>query len=266
MGRMNKYVPRRNFSVFDIGFSLKTKARMALGRKPRFTGAFPTRDMALNSLPVAARGAYDQDGLVEVNYTAMRRVAPWDYPVLYWLLKCSADHATLSVLDAGGHLGTKFSAFADHLPMDRINWSIWDLPTFIRTAKAWQAEGKIPGQITFLDDLSDSQPVEVLLASGLMQYVDLSLSEIVGKLPNRPRTILLNKVAVRAGETVVTLEQIGAAKVPYQIRNEGSWMAELGALGYEVVDDWDVPELRHRIDTHPWLGESQSKGYVLQSR
>jgi putative methyltransferase (TIGR04325 family) len=82
-------------------------------------------------------------------------------------------------------------------------------------------------------------------------------------LPARPRAILLNKVALRDGPEVVTLERIGPARVPYRMRDAAAFRREIDGLGYRQVAAWDIPELAHVIPTHPGLGPSRSCGFAL---
>jgi len=252
--------------VSALASGATARLRIAAGRPARFSGAFPSREVALASLSAEARGAYDRDDVAEVSYDAMTRVAPWDYPVLYWMNRCLAESGSqrLSLLDAGGHLGTKYTAFGDHLPLSQVDWHLWDLPAILRAARNWQGQGKIPAAINFVDDPAASGPVDLLLASGLLQYLDRPLAELIGEMAAPPRWILLNKVAVSDAGTVVTLEQIGPAQVPYQIRDADQWAHELEALGYTLRDSWTIPSLSHRIATHPWLPASQSRGYMLE--
>lgn len=244
--------------------ALAARTRLALGRPVRFAGAYPSRDAALASLPQSDRGAYDQDDVADVSYEAMTQIAPWDYPVMFWMSRFLDGTETLSLLDAGGHFGTKFTAFTSLLPADRLDWHVWDLPAILRAARAGQATGKIPAAIRFEDTPAAAGQVDLLLASGLMQYIDVPLASLIGDMAALPKWVILNKVAVRSGPSLVTLEQIGPARVPYQIRNETAWEEELNALGYTLLDRWNIPSLSHRISTHPALGESRSLGYVLE--
>lgn len=90
------------------------------------------------------------------------------------------------------------------------------------------------------------------------------MAALLDETAARPDWIILNKVAVRPQGSIVTLEQIGPARVPYHIRDARAWQAELDALGYALCDSWDIPGMGHRIATHPWLLPSQSRGYVLK--
>lgn len=230
---------------------------------PRFKGAFPDRETALASLPVARRQGYDDPSVAPVAFEMMCRVAPWDYPVLYWLK--SLHQPGLQVVDAGGHLGTKFIAFEKYLALADLRWTVLDLPGIVDVAHRWQADGKLPDAVRFCPDAADAGKPDVLLASGLMQYIDKSLAEFIAGMSARPRHVILNKVAVRDGASVVTLEQIGPNRVPYQIRDRQAFEDEIAAAGYVIRDRWDIPEISHRIPFHRKLGASQSVGYCLKA-
>ncbi|MGB3388146.1 MAG: methyltransferase, TIGR04325 family [Pseudaminobacter sp.] len=244
-------------------------ARMAIGRlrllSPlplRFSGAYASHAQAL-SAPAAGRLAgYDHDEIAEVSFDKMCQVVLWDYPVLFWLERLLPQIDCL--VDAGGHMGTKFRAFRPLLPIDgKIDWIVYDLPAIVRAGKARATREGLSG-LSFTDDLATVEGADLFLASGLLQYLDVPMSDLLRRLPSLPRHLLINKLAVRDGETVVTLERIGKAMVPYQIRNRQNFMAELASLGYRVVDSWTIPSLSHVIDTHPELGASQSMGLYLR--
>lgn len=249
--------------------------RTGLARLRRFgprpvamLGAYPTREAALAAVPRRWIATYDHQEVAAVNFRTMCAVRVWDYPVIFWLdrlnqtalLQSGLQRSGLRVLDAGGHFATKYIAFQPLLPLDQVAWTVYDLPETLRAARAAQARGEVPGAVNFSDQLTEA---DVLLASGLLQYLDLPFPDFLRRLPLAPGHIILNKVATREGASVTTLERIGPARVPYQIRNRAGFEAEIAASGYRILDQWDIPALGHVIDTHPDLGESTSRGYVL---
>jgi putative methyltransferase (TIGR04325 family) len=228
----------------------------------RFRGAFRSHDEALRHVRSGKLRGYDNDGVSEVSKLLMQEVPLWDYPVLYWLKRLSPEVGR--VVDAGGHIGVKYRAFARYLDLDRIDWIVYDVPAQVR---AGRTEARPEDRtLSFVDRLEDAPPTDVLLASGLLQYLDQPLAGLVGRLSRRPRHILLNKVATRDGPTVVTLENFGLAEVPYHIRNACEVPDALAALGYDVVDSWIIESIAHRIDTHPELGSVVSRGYAARLR
>lgn len=231
-------------------------------RQPRMLGAFPDREAALKGVPRRWLATYDHADVAAVNFEAMCALRVWDYPVMFWLNRL--NEPGLRILDAGGHFGTKYIAFRGHLPLDEVVWTVFDLPETVQSARKAQRLGQVPAGIGFTDDLATAGRVDLLLASGLLQYLDIPFAQFVAQLPDRPQHIILNKVATREGPSVTTLERIGPARVPYQMRCRAEFEAQLDAAGYRVLDSWDIPSLGHVIDTHPELGRSISRGYVLK--
>jgi putative methyltransferase (TIGR04325 family) len=225
-------------------------------------GAFADHAAAVASVPARQIATYDHMDVADVNFRVMCAVRVWDYPVMFWLDRLHVPG--MQILDAGGHFGTKYIAFGGHLPLHQVVWTVYDLPEIVRAARLAQNRGEVPKAVGFTDELAGVAPPDVLLASGLLQYLDVPFDEFVARLPNRPRHIVLNKVATRDGPSVTTLERIGPARVPYQIRCRSAFEAQIQGMGYRIADSWDIPSLGHVIDTHPELGRSVSRGYVLR--
>lgn len=225
-------------------------------------GAFPDRAAALAGVPRQSIATYDHADVAVVNFQVMCAVRVWDYPVMFWLEKLHTPG--MRILDAGGHFGTKYIAFRDHLALTEVAWTVYDLPETVQAARTAQKRGEVPDEVGFIDDLADAPQTDLLLASGLLQYLDIPFPDLLARLPNRPRHIILNKVATREGPSVTTLERIGPARVPYQIRCRAEFETQLAEAGYRIADQWQIPSLGHVIDTHPELGRSVSRGYLLQ--
>jgi putative methyltransferase (TIGR04325 family) len=254
----------------NIRSRLKRTALMTVGRLRawtdhgalRFRGAFPTYEAALAAVRPGLLAGYDHDGVSNVHEEKMLALRLWDYPVLYWLQRLGPQ--VTRIVDAGGHTGVKYRAFARHLDLDRIDWVVFDLPAMVRAGRAKaRPEDRT---LSFVDRIEDAPAAEVLLASGLMQYLNTPLAELVRGMRVRPEYILLNKVATREGPTVVTLENLGLAEVPYQIRNRSTIPNALAELDYDIIDEWEISSLSHEIPTHPELGYSTSRGYAARLR
>lgn len=230
----------------------------------RHRGAYASFDEAIAAVRSGVLVGYDNDEVVMHSFEYMSELKLEDYPVLFWLSRLLPRVDT--VLDAGGHLGTKYRAFSRHLELEgTIDWIIYDLPAIVRVGRQFVDEGKLRGP-TFIGDLSDAPDADVLLASGLLQYLDVPFDTFLKRLPALPRHLLLNKVQTREGPTVVTLENFECAEIPYQIRNRTEFLTTLGKLGYDVIDEWLIPSLSRTIQTHPHLGRSTSRGYYAKLR
>lgn len=231
-------------------------------KQPDFLGAYPDHETALASIPRRWVPTYNDPEVALFSFEWMCQMRVWDYPVLFWLHKL--HRPGLRVLDAGGNMGVKHIAFSNYMALDDLDWTVYELAETVRLGRKMQAEGRVPAEITFTDRLEASGHVDMFICSGLLQYLDTPYPEFVAQLPNRPEHILLNKVATRDGPSVTTLERIGPARVPYQMRCRDEFEADLAKMNYAIVDQWENPGLSHVIDTHPDLGASVSRGYLLQ--
>jgi putative methyltransferase (TIGR04325 family) len=193
----------------------------------------------------------------------MCRVAPWDYPVVFWLERLLYESGC--VLDAGGHMGTKYRAFRQYLRLEerKIRWIIYDLPVLVDQGKKRALEEGL-NKLEFIDTLSNAPAVDIKLVSGLLQYLDIPFSDLVGQMRSLPQHIIVNKVALREEETIFTLENFGVALVPYQIRNRQVFLNEIHSMGYDIMDEWEIPSLSHVIPSRSEAGRSQSAGFYLK--
>lgn len=238
------------------------RLRQHLPLRLEFKGAFPTYEAALASQPAGRMVGYDHDEVAEVSFERMCEVTVWDYPVMLWLQRLMPQARTL--IDAGGHMGTKYRAFSKVLDLsDAPDWVVYDLPAMVRAGEKRAKADGLP--IGFEHDITRLPPAEILLASGLLQYYPHETSRLVGELPEKPRHLILNKVAVRDGAPIVTLSRIGPSWVPYQIRQLKGFIADIETAGYRQLDQWDIPSLSHVIPTHPELGPSRSMGFVFEA-
>ena len=228
----------------------------------RFSGAYDSFDHAQAAACRRSIVGYDNDAVTDVAFEQMCKLAPWDYPVLFWLDKLSPEIHCL--VDAGGHMGTKYRAFRNHLELGRgMRWVVYDVPAIVRAGQLRAQRDNCPG-LEFIDDIALAPHAELFLGSGLLQYLDRPLSQLLLSLKALPRHLILNKVALRKGPEVVTLEKIGPALVPYRIRNDTATIREIEKLGYRLVDRWSIPSLANVIDTHPELGPSESAGFYFR--
>lgn len=228
----------------------------------RFTGAYASYEAAIDAARRQTMAGYDHEEIASVAFAKMCEVAPWDYPALFWIRSLLSGIDGL--VDAGGHMGTKYRAFRPFLPLDgAFRWTVYDLPAIVRAGqKLAEREGLT--SLSFVDRIEDAGDMPLFLGSGLMQYLDMPLSGLLSRMPSLPRHLLLNKVALRGGDTIVTLERIGRSYVPYHMRNEMEFIDDIMRLGYRQVDRWSIPSLSHVIDTHPELGRSESSGFYFR--
>jgi putative methyltransferase (TIGR04325 family) len=231
-------------------------------RNARFTGAYPSYDAALAAIPPDFARGYDHDFIVDITTAEMCQILPADWPVLFWLKSILPGAQML--LDVGGHIGTKYRAFHRHLDLagahSDLAWVVYDLPAMVQAGRE-RARSEGLSQLSFIGDLEQATGTDVVLASGVLQYFDRSLPELLARLSRMPRHLILNKVATREGPPVFMLENFGRARVPYHVRNRAELEQSIAALGYRIVDCWHLPHLSHVIPCHREFGASTSLGY-----
>ncbi len=237
-----------------------------VARRAELTGAYSDYKSALEAVPRWAVAGYDNDEVVPVGVEKMIKVIDWDYPIIFWLereLRKRRGRWT-NLLDAGGHVGTKYRAFRRLIDLSKVRWEVYDLPPMVKAGAEMARRDGLEENLSFCSDVSEARKAEILLCSGLLQYLDEPFPEFVSRLAARPEVILLNKVALRDGPTIFSLQRGGPAYFPYQVREKRTFMNELQAIGYEIVDSWQIQYLSHAIASHPELGSSQSWGFVLR--
>ncbi|MGE0596397.1 MAG: methyltransferase, TIGR04325 family [Hyphomonadaceae bacterium] len=228
---------------------------------PAFRGAFTTYAEAMAAVKPSKLAGYDHEEIADISFERMCQIQLWDYPVLFWLNQLAADAPAL--IDAGGHMGTKYRAFRNHLALpDSFDWAVYDVPAIVRAGRARAEADGLLG-ISFHERLEETPAADILLCSGLLQYLDIPFQDLIDRLPQKPRHLILNKVATRDGPTIVTLEDFNTAEVPYQIRDHAGFVASLEALGYDLIDTWVIPELSR---SHPAFGSSVSRGFYARQR
>jgi putative methyltransferase (TIGR04325 family) len=231
-------------------------------RYKRFQGLYADYAHAFAAASRKGIAGYDHDGVAPVSFEAMCRVEAWDYPVMFWLGRLLAGGG--NVLDAGGHMGTKYRAFAPYLDYgEAVTWTVYDLPAIVRAGRA-KAMADGLDALSFVEHIADAPAPTVFLASGLLQYLDRPIEDLLGQIESPPQWLLFNKVAFHACGPAVTLERIGNALVPYQMRKHKSFVDGIQRLGYRLADSWRIAELSHTICTHPEIGPSENRGFVFR--
>ncbi|WP_296676790.1 methyltransferase, TIGR04325 family [Novosphingobium sp.] len=225
----------------------------------RFRGRFADYTAAMSNVRPGHLAGYDHAEIADVAFEQMCAVTLWDYPVLFWLGKLLPRYD--NILDAAGHMGTKYRAWRDllDLPAD-FEWIVYEVPAIAEAGRRRALKDGL-GSLRFHDDLAAVPPSDVMLGSGLLQYLDEPFAAFMRRLPRLPEHLLLNKVAVRDGETVVTLEVFPGAEVPYLVLGRAAFEASLAELGYKIIDQWEIGDLSFK---HPAFGQSSSQGYYAR--
>lgn len=206
-----------------------------------YWGSFATREDALRFLRPSRTVTYDNDEIAALSVDVFSRIHLFDWPLLFHLSQLHADKRLTSIVDLGGHVGVKYYAFKAVLRfLDEVAWQVVDVPAICREGERLRPADA--AALSFHGALEETAPCDVLICSGVLQYLDFTLEEAIKRLPARPATILLNKVAVSDGEAFYTLESFGSGRMPYHVTTV-EWLDTVRErLGYRLAARWDIPE------------------------
>ncbi len=216
-----------------------------------FRGVFKTFDAAIRSAPSGVNVGFDVPEFAREFRDRLTRVLAYDYPVLFWLKSILGP--TMRVFDYGGHVGIKLYAYQKYLPILRdLSWLVCDVPSVIDAGRELaNRRGGVSERIGFTTDFGEADGFDVIIAGGVLQYVEApSFGESLARLPKRPAHLLLNSLPLREGPWFVTLQNAGSTFVPQYVFDRREFIDDLVRAGYEVVDQWEDHVHSCRIPFH----------------
>jgi putative methyltransferase (TIGR04325 family) len=220
-----------------------------------YLGVYGSFEEARRAAP--GRTGYDHGEMAGIYDDRMQQLFPYDYPVLFWLQRILTRGS--QVFDFGGHVGVTYYAFAKLLeyPAD-LRWVVCDVPAVIERGAALASE-QGARQVEFTDNPDLCEGSDVLLALGVLQYLETDLADHLAKLKTRPRHIIVNKTPMIDGEPYLTLQNTFNSYNPYRVLDRAAFIGSLALLGYEVVDSWLNPSLKCSV---PYQAEQAVDAYT----
>jgi putative methyltransferase (TIGR04325 family) len=238
--------------------------RFARGGYGSFRGVYSSFEDAGRSAPQNKPIGFATQDYAQEFADRRSRIFSFDYPVLFWLAPLLRN--PIRLFDYGGHCGTHFYAYAQYVDYSPgLQWIVCDLPEITRYGAQIAAEqGK--KQLAFTDRFEESDGVDVLLAAGSLQYIDSPpFSAALSRLKSRPRHIIVNKLSLHEGRSIVTLQNGGLAYHPMHVFNRRQFIDSVCAVGYELIDSWAVPSHSGRIPFHPEASFPAHSGLYFRS-
>lgn len=240
-------VARNAWRIPVVGSILAADDARSFAKMPsnRFRGVHASFTEAEAAIPKGSRVGYDHDALAGMYRNRIQKACQSDYAVLFWLRGLLNEQTRL--FDFGGHIGVSYYGWKNYLDYPSgMRWLICDMPAIIREGRSF-AEEQGAERLFFTDELASGRDSTIFMAAGSLQYVDMSVAEILAKMSARPQHLLINKMPLYDGESFVTVQSTGRAFHPYRISNRDEFVSGITALGYRVVDDWTNRETSCRI-------------------
>lgn len=202
-----------------------------------FWGVFDSFEAAAASAPPALSVGYDNEASANIPYVSA--ISPRDYPAMFWLLRSMSD-GMRSFFDLGGHTGVKYYAFrrATGFPPD-LRWTVCDVPAVVVRGRELALARDPEGMLGFTDRYEDLDGQDVLFASGSLQYLPVTLPDMLKGLRRMPRRIVVNTTPIHETRSFFTLNSIGTAFCPYRVQARGAFVESVTALGYQKRDAWE---------------------------
>jgi putative methyltransferase (TIGR04325 family) len=206
-------------------------------------GHFDTFAQARAWLPPSPEFAHDRFTEEYVNERS-RRIWSFDYPVIFWLREAFQDGAT-SLLDIGGSIGNQHYAYRRYLQYPQgLQWRVQELSAFIEQGREIARQRGASG-LSFADDWPPAWlQSDIWMAAGVLEFLeDTQLDALLSRTERKPRYILLNKLPLTDAASFVSTQNIGfGSYVPHRVFNRVAFIRSVEDQGYEVVDQWEVPE------------------------
>jgi putative methyltransferase (TIGR04325 family) len=201
-------------------------------------GDFSSQESALNFIK-GKPNSYDDSDIAGINVDAFCRVSNFDYPVIFWLSRII--QSSTGMTDFGGHIGVKYYAYRDYLQIPNdFSWNVVDVAAVRKKGEIVSIERQA-STLRFFPSVKNVPEAEILMCSGSLQYCPESIEEIVTQLPSQPEWIIINKLSVVSTREFVALENFGSSWIPFRIHQQESFTERVRALGYELVDSWEIP-------------------------
>lgn len=201
-------------------------------------GTFASFDEAMKAAPATLHAGYRE--APDRYRHKLDALEPSDYPVLFWMGKLLGE--ARSVVDLGGNVGVTYHAFRRYLRYpEELRWTVVDLPAVLAEGRS-VASSRPSGGLQFAAALREVEHSEIFLASGSLQFIAGTMADHLAQLRERPTHLVLNKLPLHEGATVVTLQNTGDSFAPCWLYNARELISSIEALGYELVDRWSCAD------------------------
>jgi putative methyltransferase (TIGR04325 family) len=201
----------------------------------RFLGVFSTQAEATAHIPRTESKGFDDPTLSDTFDETMR---PEDEPVIKILAQILPESKTL--FDLGGSIGFTFYRYRPKLTYPpALRWTVNDVPYVNQLGRDIAAK-RGETQLFFTDNQLDGNGCDIYLTTGALQFFEGPFSDILNKLKDKPRHIVINRIPMTEDETFFTLQHTDYSVVPYRIANIPQFIAEVEGLGYKLIDQWKL--------------------------
>ena len=227
-----------------------------------FYGVYPTWAEAEASAAAYGAVGYDNSASAQL-YVHRMRLDTYDYPSLYWIGRSMAEGMS-SVFDVGGSIGIKYYAFLEPLSRTPVaRWLVEDVPAVVDYGRQFARERGTQERLQFTSQFSDGDGMDLLFASGVVQYLPETLGTLLKNYRHLPKRIVVNTAAIHPVHDFFTVNSTGVAFCPYRVQTQGAFIRGLTALGYRLRESWVNTGKKLTIPHQPQYSLSDYSGFCL---
>lgn len=223
---------------------------------------FQTLGEAERAVKPYTKGGHENPENVALQLEVSRVARPSDYAAFYYLRDRIVN--IQKIFDLGGNVGNLYYCYKNYLPLRTdLIWTVYDLPETISRGRIL-ADSKNAQNIQFTDDFRQAGGADLFVASGSLHYFDKSLPELLENINHRPKYILINRAPLTEDPGFAVVQDAGHIRVACMLYNRLKLIADFRRLGYEVLGEWQAPELRLSVVDRPSSGVDAFTGLWLE--
>ncbi len=244
---------------------LAHRAEFAQGRPVNScSGIYPRFEDARRAIPPEQPEGYDHVEMAAYYRDLLEGPQVADYALMYWLRPALVGAKML--FDLGGHVGVSYYAFRRRLELrEDLTWLVCDVPAVVREGEAL-ARDRAVTSLRFTTQQKDADGADVLVAAGSLQYLpEGSLHSLIGGLGAPPRHVFVQRTPLHLSRSFVTIQATGHSFCPYTVAHRQTFIDGMHALGYELVDDWQL-ERSLEVPFEPWSAVESYSGLYFRLR
>ncbi len=221
-----------------------------------YCGVYESFQEACANAPKTRPVSFDLPEAGDLYRDKLDSIRDSDYPVIFWLERLLMS-GQRRLFDLGGNIGVSYYGFQRYLAYPQgLRWLVHDVPAVIEAGRQWADQHDARGSLSFSGSRDDADGCDILFCSGVLQYLDFSLAEMLRGMREPPRHVLVNLTPLHPSRTFVTLQRVtlrgsGIANCPYTVSAVAPFVAAIEQLGYTMVDHWESYGRHLRVPFEP---------------